>query len=249
MRQRDLLLLPLDPDQWLVIACDAAGGAGPKPADSVHCPAEAVGRLTARVALMELVAAGATPMALVCTACVEPSPTGVGLLAGVMAEAALVGLPPEAVTGSSEKNLPTSQTALGVTAVGRVARDRLRPGRARPGDLVVAIGRPKVGADVRADDPEIADLPLVQGLAAQAGVYDILPVGSRGIAVELADLAASAGLQPLLQPAPGWDLAASAGPATCVLAAISAAAYPVLAAGWRQPHVKIARLVPRIQEE
>ena len=244
VRLRDLLIVPLDGDDCLVLACDAAGGVGPKSGDSVLCSADIVGRFTARVALMEVLAAGAAPVALVCTACVEPDPTGAGLLAGAMAEARFAGLSPEAITGSSEKNLPTHQTGLGVTAIGRASRSRLRPGRARPGDLVVAIGRPKVGSNVRWDDPEIADLPLIRQLADSDGVHDILPVGSRGIAAELADLATSASLQIAPLPAPGWDLSASGGPSTCVLAALSSEAMPDLAPALLQPYVALARLVP-----
>lgn len=244
-RLRDLLVVPLGDDDCLVVACDALGAIGAKPADVVACPPEVVGRFTARVALMELLAAGARPLGVTVAACAEPEPTGASLLAGVLAEAALVGLGPDTVSGSSEKNVPTTQTGLGVTAFGRARRSALRPGSAQPGDLVLAIGRPKVGAAVGLDDPETADLPLLLTLAGSPAVHDLLPVGSRGILAEASELAAAAGLAWAPVPAPGWDLQASAGPSTCVLAAIPEANLGQLTAGLTQPWTPVARLMNR----
>lgn len=240
MKHRDLTLLELPGGQRLLVAVDAAGGIGPKAGDAVKVPAYVLGRFTARVALMELVAAGGRPVLLVNNCCVEPEPTGAELLRGVLDEAALAGLNPDAVTGSFEKNVPTTQTALGVTAMA-LSHSSLR--RAQAGDLVVAVGLPKVGPEVRLDDPDIADLPLVTSLAAQSEVHDLLPVGSRGIAAEAAALAESAGLTCELLPAePGWDLAKSAGPATCCLVALGPAALPALALTLDRPWALVARL-------
>lgn len=241
MKHRDLTILPLTNAQSLMVATDAAGGIGPKEGDTVKVPAYVLGRFTARVALMELIAAGGRPVLLVNTCCVEPEPTGAELLRGVSDEAALLGLGADAITGSFEKNVPTTQTALGVTAM--ALTDRSSPRRAQPGDLVVAVGLPKVGAEVRLDDPDIADLPLVAALSAQPEVHDLLPVGSRGIAAEAAALAESAGLTVELLPAePGWDLAQSAGPATCCLVALGPAALPALALTLDRPWALVARL-------
>ncbi|HHY18163.1 MAG TPA: alpha-ribazole-5-phosphate synthase, partial [Firmicutes bacterium] len=53
-KYRDLTLVSLTEDCVLVIACDSAGGIGPKELDSVKVPGYVLGRFTARVALMEL---------------------------------------------------------------------------------------------------------------------------------------------------------------------------------------------------
>jgi hypothetical protein len=205
-------MLDLPGGNRLLIACDAAGGIGPKELDAVRVPAYVLGRFTARVALMEVIAAGGRPVALVDTCCVEPEPTGRELLRGALDEAALAGLSHDAVTGSFEKNIPTRQTGLGITALAVAER---APGAAQPGDLVLAIGLPKVGPAVKLDDPEIADLPLLIDLSREPLIHDLLPVGSRGIAAEVVDLAATAGLQAeYIAPEEGWDLAKSAGPAT-----------------------------------
>lgn len=241
MKRRDVTVLTLPGWSRLLVACDAAGGIGPKELDAVRVPAYVLGRFTARVALMEVIAAGGRPIALVDTACVEPEPTGRELLRGVVDEAALVGLSAEAITGSFEKNVPTRQTALGVTAL--AVAERELPGAA-PGDLVLAVGLPRVGPEVQLDDPAAADLPLVRGLAQAPEVHDLLPVGSRGIAAEVADLAGSAGLAAeILPPEEGWDLAKSAGPATCCLVAVAPGALPALALTLDRPWAVVAQLI------
>lgn len=241
MRRRDVSYIDLPGGGRLLVACDAAGGIGPKALDYLSVPGRVLGRFTARVALMEVLAAGGRPVMLVNTACVEPEPTGAEILEGIRQEAALAGLGADAITGSFEKNIHTVQTGLGVTALALAGA--AAPKQACPDDLVLAIGRPKVGLELDLDDPEIADLPLVRHLAGQALVHDLLPVGSRGIAAEAADLAQSAGLAlDWLDPEEGWDLAKSAGPATCLLAAIPARALPVLALTLTQPWSLIARL-------
>lgn len=243
LKHRDLTLLDLPGGGRLLVACDAAGGIGPKPLDHVKVPGNVLGRFTARVALMEVLAAGGKPVLLVNNACVEPDPTGHEILEGIRQEAALAGLGPDAITGSFEKNTPTSQTGLGVTVL--ALTEERAPRMARAGDLVLAIGRPKVGREVNVDDPEIADLPLVRWLAAQPLVHDILPVGSRGIAAEADDLARCAGLAlDWLDREEGWDLEKSAGPATCVLVAAPPRALPALALALTRPWAVIARLVP-----
>ncbi|MFZ5826336.1 MAG: hypothetical protein ACOY94_18745 [Bacillota bacterium] len=244
LRRRDVTLLDLPGGGRLLVACDAAGGIGPKAHDTISVPGSVLGRFTARVALMEVIAAGGRPILLVNTACVEPAPAGSEILDGIREEAALAGLGPDAITGSFETNIPTSQTGLGVTALAVAAEPG--PTGAHAGDLILAIGRPKVGPEVSLTDPEIADLPLVRWLAAQPPVHDLLPVGSRGIAAEAADLAATNGLDlDWLDAEEGWDLAKSAGPATTVLAAVAPGALPALALSLDRPWSLIARLTAK----
>lgn len=223
-RLRDLLLLEAG-DACLVIACDSAGGVGPSPADALWAPGRLVGLFTARVALMETVAAGATPLA--CSLVVAGPPSlGDEVRRGVLAEMGLVGLDEGALVMSTEKNFATSQTAVGVTVLGQGPRGGLLPGGAKPGDLLLVIGWPKVGGEVREGDPETADLTTVMELVKTGVVHDLLPVGSRGIRAESQDLAGSAGLTAVLDAGlcPRLDLDKSAGPATALLVAAPEAA-------------------------
>ncbi|CEP66322.1 PurM, N-terminal-like [Moorella glycerini] len=220
-RYRDLTILDLDEQRSLVIACDSAGAIGPKEADVVRVPGYILGRFTARVALMEVLAIGAWPVCIVNTLCVEPEPAGAAIREGVADEIRELGIDPEkALTGSSEKNVPTSQSGIGVTVIGLAVKTSLLMGRLAACDALALFGRPKVGAEVFLEDQEIVDLKTVRLLLAQPEVREIVPVGSRGILAEAQDLAALYGLQiNWRQNLPELDLHKSAGPATCILAA------------------------------
>ena len=60
----------------------------------------------------------------------------------------------------------------------------IRVGQAAPGDLLVVVGRPKVGTEVRLDDPEVADVPAALALLAHPAVHGLVTAGSGGILPE-----------------------------------------------------------------
>lgn len=64
MRFRDLTIIPLPNGDELVMAGDVAAGIGELPGDMLVTTPEIVGAATARVAIMELLAYGAEPTAL-----------------------------------------------------------------------------------------------------------------------------------------------------------------------------------------
>ncbi|MCW4028959.1 MAG: hypothetical protein NWE92_04855 [Candidatus Bathyarchaeota archaeon] len=221
---RDLRLFQYTADDVLVIACDSLGGIGPKPLDYVHVDGYTVGKFTARVALMETLSVGALPLCVADNLCVEYEPTGREILRGVCDEAILAGLDPEsAVTGSTEKNISVEQTGLGVTVVGTCKKAALRIGVSKPNDVVIAIGDPSVGEEVVPAEAEgrICGVADVLKLLSVEGMHEVLPVGSEGLGHEIEVLSASSGLH----FSPDFvkvDLAKSAGPATALLASISA---------------------------
>lgn len=223
VRERDLLYLRTGDDTTLAIACDSNGGIGPKPADVVRCSGYQLGRFATRVPLLELLAAGVTPLALADTLAVEMEPTGRDVLRGVLDEAALAGLVADAVTGSTEDNVPTVATGVGVTVVGTAAIGDLRAGSALPGAAVVLVGRPKAGPEdvFPLDDPEIMHIGALRTLLNLPGVQDVVPVGSHGVRHECDVLAASAGLR--FFPADGWPTRPdkSGGPGTTCVAAVT----------------------------
>lgn len=220
---RDLTLVSLGPDEVLVIACDSLGGIGTKPHDKVKAPEELVGKYTVRVGLMEVLASGASPLVVVNTLCVEMNPTGNSILKGIQQEIEAAGLSADiAVTGSTEENMETCQSGLGVTVIGKAAKSALRLGQSRPGDLVICLGRPKVGEEVL-DYTEKANPALVKTLLKLPYVREILPVGSLGVLHEAKLLAQCSGSRLETEPSPGIDLHQSAGPATCVLISVDAA--------------------------
>ncbi len=222
-RLRDLTLVDLYDGRLLVIACDSAGAVGPKPHDMVSVPGEVVGRFTARVALMELLAVGAEPIVVVDTLSVEPIPTGAAIRRGIASELVEAGLDPDQLlNGSEEKNIPTVQTGVGVTAIGLIGASELTAHRTQPGDLLCVVGWPHVGSDVLTHEPEVMELTTLRHLRATPGVHELVPVGSRGTRAEAEDAWSHQWSLLWLDDLP-VPLDRSAGPATCLLATIDPA--------------------------
>ena len=92
-------------------------------------------------------------------------------------------------------------------------------GKTVPGDLIVAIGKPKVGDEVILAEAkgEIADLKNIMQLSQKKYVHDIAAVGTFGIADEARMIAYAVGRQLKLAEVKGLDLNKSAGPATVIL--------------------------------
>ncbi|OCL26144.1 hypothetical protein U472_09005 [Orenia metallireducens] len=217
--KRDISIIKLDANKSLVVACDSLGGIGSKEYDKIKVSSRLVGKFTARVALMELLSSGATPISVVDTLSVELKPTGEEIIKGMKEELAKVGID-ELLTGSTEENIKTVQTGIGVTAIGLININELRVGTSQKEDLIVAIGLPKVGNEVLADLNQVADLDLVVELLELEYIHEILPVGSKGVLYEAQLLAESNGLQlSLLENK--VDLQKSAGPATVVLVTVA----------------------------
>ncbi len=221
--ERDLTCFRVAADEAIVVACDSDGGLGPKPHDTVTVDGEVLGRFAARVPLLECVAAGATPLVVVDTLSVERDPTGESIIAGVVAESAIAGVPRDSVTGSTENNVPTVATGVGVTVIGRVALDRLRVGAARPPFAVVLLGRP-MSAPADTFGPDHADIVTVPRLIAALaidGVIEALPIGSSGVANEFEVLARTAGGRTEMSDDWPCHRNQSGGPSTAALLAVA----------------------------
>ena len=213
---RDLLIVDGSPP--LVIACDSVGGIGPRPADLVRVPADVVAHFAARVPLLEVLCSGARPVALINTLCHDMAEATV-FIDTFRAVASEVGIRGDAVTGSTEENVPSPATGVGVTVIGTLTGDLLTGG-GRPGDVVICVGWPRSAPhdEVFIGHPDIVPLSTVQALVATGAVHDALPVGSRGIGYEAGQLAESSGCALTWLPHP-LPLDASGGPASCVLLA------------------------------
>ena len=213
---RDLLIVDGSPP--VVIACDSVGGIGPRPADLVRVPADVVAHFAARVPLLEVLCSGARPVALINTLCHDMAEATV-FIDTFRAVASEVGIRPDAVTGSTEENVPSPATGVGVTVIGTLAGDLLTGG-GRPGDVVICVGWPRSAPHdkIFIGHPDIVPLSAVQALVATGAVHDALPVGSRGIGYEAGQLAESSGCALTWLPHP-LPLDASGGPASCVLLA------------------------------
>jgi hypothetical protein len=222
-RHGDVSILKLPTGHAIVTGSTSSGAVGPKELDKVKVDGKYLGKFLARVALMDVTATGAFPLQLSVTLGVESEPTGNEIIEGIKREARTIGLDPNQVLmENTEDNFQTVQTGAGLTVVGLANEDELRLGKTMPNDLIVSIGRPKVGMEVIAAEAhgEIADLKNVTQLNQRKYVHDISAVGSFGIASEAKMMAYGVGRQlKLIEPA-GLDLNKSAGPATVVLATI-----------------------------
>ena len=218
-KRRDLNLIHL-PEGILVVACDSCGGIGEKPGDAFACGSYDVGRFTARVGLLEVMAIGASPVVIGNGVACEMEPTGREIIRGIVAELREAQLPDALLTGSTEENFSTVMTGVGMTVVGLASTLRMDPGR--EGDLFLCFGRPKVGGEVGLQgDPELFSYRQLRALLKNRGVREISPCGSKGIAWEARCLAELRGRR--FQPAADCplDLTRSAGPATCAVALMS----------------------------
>lgn len=220
--ERDLSFLALDGGRALVVACDSHGGIGPKPHDAVAVDASVLGRFALRVPLLEVVAAGATPRLVVDALSVERDPTGEGILDGVRAEALAAGLDPSTITGSTEENVPTVATGVGVTVIGDVRLDELRVGVARPPFEVVLLGRPMSApaAVFGPDHPDIVTVARLVTALSIHGVVEALPIGSGGVGHEFEALAETARGRPEMHDDWPCDRDQSGGPSTAALLAV-----------------------------
>ena len=218
---RDVTLLHMGNGQRLVISCDSVGGIGEKAEDHVKAPPEIVGYYGARVALMEVLALKAKPLALINTLSVEMEGYGERILEGV--RKAVSELPEDVVmpvTGSSEENFPMVQTALGITVIGALDESIHLPAKSecrKEGKVVLCLaGLPKVGEEVLSDQGEILSMRDLDHLKNHPSVVDILPVGSKGVSHEIKIMEETYGEFHLTNPS-GVNLLKSGGPSTSAI--------------------------------
>lgn len=223
---RDLTLIKLENKQTMVVACDSCGGVGMKPKDILKVPEVQVGRFTARVALLEVLCSGAEIVTVTDAVCNEMEPTGREIISGIREELKAAGLRDVVLTGSTEENFHTFATGLGVTVIGIAANNKLKVNNIKEQALIVSIGIPKVGAEINLDgDNEIVDYVSVYKLLEQKCVYEIVPVGSKGMAYEVEQLALNNRGAFQMEGSVKVDLKKSGGPATCIIAAIDVSSF------------------------
>lgn len=214
----------------LAVSCDAAGGIGSKPLDKVRADPRLVGKMTARVALMELLATGADPIAIIGTFSVEPEPTANLVIEGIREEVRSARLENLKLLCSSEKNVEVDQTGIGITAVGIVSSSAVKIGRCEEEDEIIAVGDPHVGREVIQAEKNrtLADTLDVIRLRRKRFVHELIPVGSKGILYEARMMAEDSKLffEPL--GSQQINLRKSAGPATVVLSAIRKGSFAKL---------------------
>jgi len=222
---RDLTLLPLSTTEQLVIACDSSAGIGAKQADMVSVPTEVMSAYCLRVPLLELLCFGAQPLMVIDTVGNEMQPTGEKVITGLRQELAKADLATLPLNGSTEDNMTTITTSVGVTVIGKSA---LKQRKQYSSLLVYQLGTPYVGEQVVAHLDTIFAYQEVRRLQQIVGVVDLLPVGSKGIRDEMGQLATTQKLTPKWVVTDDAEFSQSAGPATVLLIAIVPAAQAEL---------------------
>jgi hypothetical protein len=215
MNKRDISIIPFQKETSLVFASDNSGCIGLKELDQVKVHYDIVSYYGFRVALMELLAVGAQPITLIVHS-FNGDEAWSSLVNGANRIIAELELDDLEVTGSSESNFSLLQSASSFIVAGTVLHKKLRIGRTLEDAKFAVVGEPLAGEEVMCKENKILPLRLFKELLAQEEVYEIIPVGSKGILYELHLLTDQ-------QRAFTTDLTLtkSAGPATCVVISYS----------------------------
>lgn len=235
---RDLSLIKLDETRTMIIACDSCGGVGSKKGDVLKIPPFYVGRFTARVVLLEVICSGAEVVTITNTVCNEMDNTGIEIIRGIKEELKEAGIRDVILTGSTEENFITVSTGLGITAAGIAVTENLKVNNVKGEAVIISAGLPKVGAEINLEwDEEIAHYRTIYELLHNDLVYEIVPVGSKGMAYEANQLAVNNNLKCHIKGSCGVDVQRSGGPETSVIAAVDSKAVENILKAVPKTHV------------
>lgn len=217
---RDLTLISIDEKRYMGISCDSCGAIGNKEFDVVKAPPHIVAYQTAKVVLAELLSMGFTPIVLSNGLAVEMNDTGKELIEGFNDALLMLKTCKVHITGSTEENMKTVQTSMGVTCIGICDKDKLKYKKTINTDICILLGLPLVGNEVVNDPDKILDISDYENLYLCDFINEILPIGSRGISSELTDLCKYNNLNFKYNDTISVDIAKSAGPSCCCLVTI-----------------------------
>lgn len=223
---RDLTLVKIDSENIMVIACDSCGSIGMKDGDALKVEPNITGKFAARVPLMEVICSGAEIVTITDAVCNEMKNTGEEIIKGIKEELKLAGIDNITLTGSTEENFQTSMTAIGITVVGIAKVDKLKVNNVKKNSLVISIGLPKVGNEIKFNvDEDIIQYEQIYSLLSMEEVYEIVPVGSKGILYEANQLADWNKRKFFINENIKIDINKSAGPSTVAVLALSNKAF------------------------
>lgn len=239
---RDISLLQINQEELLVIACDSAGGLGQKIQDQVKVSNRILGKYTVKVPLMEVMSLGAEIITVVDNLAVEYEPTGREIIAGIKESLALFDKC-GCLNGSTEENIKTVQTALGITVIGKTTLKKLKRYTSSPkNNIIAAVGLPLVGDDLLQNKSQAVNFNKFLQLKKLNYIDQFLPVGSKGILYEAKILAAENNFDLKLIDTE-LDLEKSAGPAAVVLLSLPEKDLAKLKKEIELPLNKVGRLI------
>ncbi len=217
---RDLTVIDFDKNRYLGIACDSCGGIGLKEHDVVKATPQLTAYHTGKVVLAELMCMGFTPFILADGLAVEMDNTGRQLIEGFKDVLSKLKTTEVHLTGSTEENIKTVQTSMGITCIGICDKDKLKYKKTSKNHVCILAGLPLVGNDVINNPDKILDIDDYEKLYLCEYISEMLPVGSRGITAELGDLCSYNSLDIDYEKNISVDLTKSGGPScSCLITA------------------------------
>ncbi|MDW5299613.1 MAG: selenophosphate synthase [Sedimentibacter sp.] len=213
---RDLTVISIDENRYLGIACDSCGGIGCKEHDVVKASPQLTAYQTGKVVLAELMSMGFTPMIMADGLAVEMNDTGKQLIEGFQEVLSKLSTKVH-LTGSTEENIKTVQTSMGVTCIGICDKNKLKYKKTAENDVCMLLGLPLVGNDVVNNPEKILDVDDFETLYLCDFIKEIVPVGSRGTAAELEELCEYNQLNFKFKNNISVNLKNSGGPSCCCL--------------------------------
>ncbi|MER1986147.1 MAG: hypothetical protein ABS948_09670 [Solibacillus sp.] len=190
-----------------IVTIDNSGCIGEKPLDAVQTTNEITAYFTARTAIVEQWCAGARPVQLL-LANFTGDAAWDGYVRGITKVFAEIGevLPP--LTGSTESNFDSAQSAVALTMIGErfftPTKEACR---------YFVIGKPLVGKQVLENPQHVANLGELYALLKEQVIQAVWPTGSKGIGAEITRFLGAHYTCDI-------DLQHTAGPTTAVLVAV-----------------------------
>lgn len=206
--KRDIIITPLGKDKNLITAADCSGAVGMQKLDAVNVPIDVLAYFTARVAFMEVMSVGATPILYTISNFVKNGYDEIHK--GIKALLDELGIQDIQHITSSETNFEMMQSALGISVSGILNKD---VSNSIEGLSFACVGYPLVGNEVIENSDKVISASLFAQLTNDNKAVQILPVGSKGIAYKLNQVFNATAQSSDI------DLYKSAGPATCVILA------------------------------
>jgi hypothetical protein len=213
---RDIITIPLNNEESLIIASDNSGGIGMKEHDFVQVSYETVAYYSFRVAAMECIAAGGEPVSIVLhNFCGDDSWRE--LVNGIQKGLDELNLGDIPITGSTESNFHLEQSAVGLVVIGKKSLDK-KTEKIFSNDLKFAvIGMPLVGNEVIDLAHEVVPLATFLEVSKLEEIM-VWPVGSKGILSEFNQMFSNKEFT-IEMLCTELDILKSSGPATCFIIA------------------------------
>ncbi len=232
---RDITLILIDEERYIAVSCDSCGGIGEKEKDVVKVSAQIAGEQTAKTVLSEIISIGAEPLMLSDGLAVEMEDTGRKIIEGIKNTINMLSKSSIHLTGSTEDNMKTVQTGMGITAIGMVEKANLKYNITNSSDLAVIIGEPLVGYDVVNNPDKVLDISDYEKIRGYSYIKEMIPIGSKGIGHEVNELCKYNNLSFNYKEKLDTNINKSAGPACCCVVTIEEKNYNKLKEEVKKP--------------